>query len=122
MTPTSRVIALLRNPVDQMHSQHSEMLFQGDEDIASFAEAIDAEEDRRRGERVPPGCQKVFGLLYRDIARYGDQVERYLSRVRARPGVRRALRRPRRRRRRRPIAGSSSSSTSILGTDPSSKW
>jgi len=77
--PDSRVVALLRNPVDQMHSQHSEMLFQGEEDIASFGEAVAAEEARRRGERVPPGCQKVFGLLYRDIARYGEQVERYFS-------------------------------------------
>jgi hypothetical protein len=77
--PESRIIALLRNPVDQMHSQHSEMLFQGDEDIASFDEALAAEEDRKHGALVPPACQKVFGLLYRDIARYADQVERYLS-------------------------------------------
>ncbi len=77
--PGSRVIALLRNPVDQMHSEHSEMLFQGDEDIASFADAVAAEDDRRRGERVPPGCQKVFGLLYRDIARYCVQIERYFA-------------------------------------------
>jgi hypothetical protein len=62
-----------------MHSQHSEMLFQGEEDLASFALALDAEEERRRGARVPPACRKVFGLLYRDIARYTDQVERYLS-------------------------------------------
>src|ERR1019366_238773 len=71
--PAGRVIGLLRNPVDQMHSQHSEMLFQGDEDIASFPEAIAAEDDRRRGVRVPPGCQKVFGrdqvcfVLYDDL-------------------------------------------------------
>jgi hypothetical protein len=77
--PGSRVIVLLRNPVDQMHSQHSEMLFQGEEDIASFADAIAAEPDRKRGVRIPRGCQKVFGLFYRDIARYGDQIERYLS-------------------------------------------
>ncbi|HEY5023385.1 MAG TPA: sulfotransferase [Acidimicrobiales bacterium] len=77
--PGSRAIALLRNPVDQMHSQHSEMLFQGDEDMASFAQAIAAEDDRRRGVQVPPGCQKVFGLLYRDIALYGGQVERYIT-------------------------------------------
>jgi hypothetical protein len=77
--PASRVVALLRNPVDQMHSQHSEMLFQGDEDISSFGDAIDAEADRKDGRRVPPGCQKVFGLFYRDIARYGDQIERYQS-------------------------------------------
>src|SRR5579863_9256068 len=62
--PASRVIALLRNPVDQMHSQHSEMLFQGDEDIASFGQAIAAEAQRKRGALVPPGCQKVFGLFY----------------------------------------------------------
>jgi hypothetical protein len=77
--PDSRVIALLRSPVDQMHSQHSEMLFQGDEDLPRFGDALAAEDDRRRGVRVPPGCQKVFGLLYRDIARYADQVERYLA-------------------------------------------
>jgi len=77
--PKSRIIVLLRNPVDQMYSQHSEMLFQGDEDIASFGEAIAAEDDRKQGVRVPPGCQKVFGLFYRDLARYRDQVERYVS-------------------------------------------
>jgi Sulfotransferase domain len=75
--PHSRIIVLLRNPVDQMHSQHSEMLFQGDENLVSFEDAIAAEPQRKRGERVPPGCQKVFGLFYRDIARYCDQVERY---------------------------------------------
>jgi hypothetical protein len=53
------------------------MLFQGDENLVSFEDAIAAEPQRKRGERVPPGCQKVFGLFYRDIARYCDQVERY---------------------------------------------
>jgi hypothetical protein len=77
--PDSRIVVLLRNPVDQMHSQHSEMLFQGEEDIASFGDAIAAEPERRRGVLVPPGCQKVFGLLYRDIARYADQVQRYFT-------------------------------------------
>ena len=78
--PGSRVIVLLRDPVDQMHAQHAEMLFQGDEDIADFAEALAAEPDRRRGDRVPAGCQKPFALLYRDIATYGPQLERYLAR------------------------------------------
>jgi hypothetical protein len=77
--PDSRVIALLRDPVEQMHSQHSEMLFQGDEDIADFADALAAEEARRRGDRLPVGCRKPFALWYRDIARYAEQVERYLA-------------------------------------------
>jgi hypothetical protein len=77
--PSSRIIILLRNPVDQMHSQHGEMLFQGDEDIRDFGQALAAEADRRCGRRIPPGCRKHFGLLYRDIARYAEQVDRYLS-------------------------------------------
>jgi hypothetical protein len=77
--PNARVIALLRNPVDQMHSQHSEMLFQGEEVVDSFGKAIALEDERKRGDHVPPGCQKVFGLFYRDIARYAEQVERYFS-------------------------------------------
>jgi hypothetical protein len=77
--PHSRILIMLRNPVDQMESQHSEMLFQGEEDIVGFAEALDAEPDRQVGKRIPTGCTKPFALRYRALARYADQVERYLS-------------------------------------------
>ena len=77
--PTSRILAMLRNPVDQMHSQHSEMCFQGEEDLASFAEAVAAEDDRRHGRRLPPGCRKPFALRYLDLTRYAEQLERYLE-------------------------------------------
>ena len=70
---------LLRNPVDQMYSQHSEMLYQGDENIRDFAEALAAEEDRALGRRIPPGCRKPFALQYRAVARYHDQADRYFS-------------------------------------------
>jgi hypothetical protein len=77
--PASRVIAILRNPVDQMHSQYSEMRFQGEEDISDFVGALAAEEARAAGRRVPPGCKKVFALRYRALARYHDQLARYLE-------------------------------------------
>jgi len=77
--PDSRVLILLRNPVDQMHSSHSELLFQGDEDIRDFEAALSAEPARCRGERIPAGCRKPFALRYRAIAHYADQVERYLD-------------------------------------------
>ena len=38
---------LVRNPVDQMYSQHSEMVFQGDEDITDFSLAVAAESERQ---------------------------------------------------------------------------
>jgi len=77
--PDSRIIIMLRNPVDQMHSQHSEMLFQGDENLRDFSQALAAEEDRKRGHQIPPRCRKTFGLFYRDLARYAEQVERYFT-------------------------------------------
>ena len=77
--PDARIIVMLRNPVDQMYSQHSEMLYQGDEDIRDFAQALEAEEDRALGRRIPPACRKAFALQYRAVARYHDQVARYFA-------------------------------------------
>lgn len=77
--PSARIVAMLRNPVDQMHAEHSEMRYQGEEDIADFADALAAEADRRRGRRIPAGCKHAFGLYYRDLTRYASQLERYFS-------------------------------------------
>ena len=77
--PASRIIVMLRNPVDQMHAEHSEMLYQGEEDIADFAAALDAEPDRLEGRRIPAGSQHAFGLHYRAGARYAGQLERYFT-------------------------------------------
>jgi hypothetical protein len=77
--PSARIVAMLRNPVDQMHAEHSEMRYQGEEDIADFADALAAEPERLRGRRIPAGCRHAFGLFYRDIARYAGQLERYFS-------------------------------------------
>ncbi|HMK62339.1 MAG TPA: sulfotransferase [Acidimicrobiales bacterium] len=77
--PNSRVVVMLRDPVDQMYSEHSEMLFQGEEDLTDFADALAAEEDRKQGRRIVEGCHHAFGLFYRDVARYADQLERYFS-------------------------------------------
>jgi len=79
-SPDARAIAMLRNPVDMMYSLHGEALFQGDEDIADFAEALAAEDDRRQGNRIPPTCQgALWSLFYRDVARYAEQVERFFD-------------------------------------------
>ena len=78
--PDARAVAMLRNPVDMMYSLHAEALFQGDEDIADFAEALAAEEDRRQGRRIPPTCQgALWSLLYRNVAGYADQVQRFMD-------------------------------------------
>src|SRR6185436_3306607 len=46
-----RVIIMLRNPVDVMYSQHSQLVFNQREDLADFGAALDAEPDRLAGHR-----------------------------------------------------------------------
>lgn len=76
--PDARIIIMLRNPVDVMHSLHGELSFYGGEEIADFAEALAAEPDRKRGERRKQGG-RAEALYYRDAVRFADQVERYLA-------------------------------------------
>jgi hypothetical protein len=76
-SPDARYIVLVRNPVDMLHSLHSEFLFQGAEDLTDFGEALGAEEDRLHGKRIPPTCNIPWALQYRAVARVGEQLARY---------------------------------------------
>lgn len=77
--PEARIVVMLRNPVDQMYSFHSERLYGQNEDIVDFVEALKAEDERKHGERIPALARLVEGCFYRDVARYSNQVERYLD-------------------------------------------
>lgn len=77
--PNAKIIILLRNPVDVMHALHSEFLWDCNEDIPDFAEAISAQELRSRGERLGPTTHFPQGLLYEKVVSYADQVERYFQ-------------------------------------------
>lgn len=74
-----RIIIMLRNPVDMIYSLHTISLFNGNEGIENFKEALDAEEDRKQGLRIPPHAHLVQGLFYRDIATYSPQVQKYID-------------------------------------------
>ncbi|MEP6468458.1 MAG: sulfotransferase [Chloroflexota bacterium] len=75
--PDAQIIVMLRNPVDVMHAQHSQMLFNAAEDIPDFGGALEAEPMRRRGERLPSGPIRIETLFYRQSVRFAEQVERY---------------------------------------------
>jgi hypothetical protein len=78
--PQARILIMLRNPVEMLYAQHSELVYQWIEDIASFPRALAAEADRKQGRRLPKGCFPVPRsiLFYREVAKYAAQVERYL--------------------------------------------
>lgn len=77
--PGAQIIAMVRNPVDVMHAEHSQLRFNVEEDIADFGAALDAEPARRRGERLPPGPLRPETLYYRHSVRFAEQLERYLA-------------------------------------------
>jgi hypothetical protein len=75
----ARIIIMLRDPVDTMYSLHSQLIVNGAEDIVDFEAALDAEEDRKKGRRIPQGADPVQRLFYREMTSYTKQVERYLN-------------------------------------------
>ena len=79
-------IVMLRNPVDVMYSQHSQLVFNQREDLTDFAAALAAEDDRRAGRRIPANAIRPEALFYRHSVRFAEQVQRYFD-VFGRDGV-----------------------------------
>jgi hypothetical protein len=82
---SAKIIIMLRDPVDMIYSLHSQFLHELLEDIDDFKDALDAENDRRHGLRIPVG-KYITGrhftkemLYYREVAKYTQQIERYLT-------------------------------------------
>ena len=78
--PESRIIAMVRNPIDVMHSFHSQLLYQGEEDIEDFEAALAAEPARERLAESGNGSGVRGSLLYRRVVCFAEQIERYLNR------------------------------------------
>jgi hypothetical protein len=76
-SPSASIIVMLRNPVDMLYAQHSQFLYNCNEDIPDFETALKAEADRKQGRQIPRQAHFVEGLFYRETAKYAEQVQRY---------------------------------------------
>jgi hypothetical protein len=79
VNPDARIIAMLRNPVQMLYSLHGRRVYGGSEDLRRFEEALAAEADRKRGERLPARPRNVKALFYREVGSYAGQLERYIA-------------------------------------------
>ena len=77
--PSARIIAMVRNPVDALYSLHSQLLYNGNEDITDFEAALRAEPARKAGHRIPPTAVAKWCLSYRDTVRFSEQLQRYFD-------------------------------------------
>lgn len=77
--PSSRLLVMLRNPMDMAVSMHAQALWSCDENIEDFGNAWAACADRRAGDKVPRHCRDSKVLLYDRMPLLGSQLSRLLE-------------------------------------------
>lgn len=77
--PEARILIMLRNPVEMIHSLHSLYLRTGNEEIEDVEAAVAAQADRKRGRRIPATTYFPEGLLYTENAMFSEMVQRFLE-------------------------------------------
>jgi hypothetical protein len=77
--PSARIIAMYRNPVEMVHSFHSQLLYVGEENVPDFEQAWRLQGRRAQGLDLPPRSRGAFLLQYAELGRFGTQTERVLA-------------------------------------------
>ena len=77
--PEARIIVMLREPVEMLYSLYHQFRFDGNEHLPTFEEALAAEDERRASRRITRQTYLPQALVYRETARYMEQVRRYLD-------------------------------------------
>lgn len=77
--PEAKIIVMLRNPIQLVHSYHAQLLYNTGEDEPDFETAWRLQSVRQAGQQIPKRCGNPRVLQYKEIARLGSQVEKLLS-------------------------------------------
>jgi Sulfotransferase domain len=77
--PDTKLIVMLRNPVDLLCSLHSDMVWICFENEPDFERAWSLQCERQAGRRVPTLCQVPWFLQYREVGRLSRHVRRLLE-------------------------------------------
>ncbi len=76
--PDARLIAMVRDPVELVHSLHAQLLYTYDESEADFETAWRLQAQRRAGRSIPEKCRQPAFLQYAEVASVSTQLERFL--------------------------------------------
>jgi len=78
-SPAAKILIMLRNPVDVLHSMHSQHLYDGNEVVKDFEMAISLDDERRSGNKNLRALDFYELPPYRDSVLFTQQVKRYLD-------------------------------------------
>jgi hypothetical protein len=81
-SPYSKIIIMLRSPVDLLYSNYYQFLYNENEDIRSFEDALIAEPLRKQGRMIPKRAHFIQGLFYSETVKFTEQIERYIDKFR----------------------------------------
>tara|TARA_Y100000310_G_C20657952_1_gene803026 strand:- start:483 stop:1373 length:891 start_codon:yes stop_codon:yes gene_type:complete len=75
----AKIVVMLRNPVDLVHSFHSQLYTNLDEDQPDFEKAWKLQEVRRKGKKIPKKSRTPALLQYKKVGSLGKQVSELLK-------------------------------------------
>jgi hypothetical protein len=79
INPAAKIMLILRNPVDIVHSWHSHSLSTLNEDQVDFETAWGLQDERALGRHLPPRCIEPFFIQYREVGLLGKYLEQVLT-------------------------------------------
>ncbi len=74
--PSSKLIYMIRNPIEVAYAMHGELVRHHYEDEPDFEVAWELQDARRGGKRIPRNCFVPHQLIYRDVVDYPRQLRR----------------------------------------------
>lgn len=77
--PEARIIMMVRNPVEVVHSLHAQLLYTTNEDVKDFDKAWGLQEARAKGKEIPETCTSPAVLQYLEVASFGKQYQKLNS-------------------------------------------
>lgn len=77
--PESKIIALFREPVDYLYSQHAQFLYGLAENEIDFCKALELEKGRKAGKKIPKNIREPSMLHYSEKVMYANHLKRFLE-------------------------------------------
>lgn len=77
--PDTKIIIMIRNPVDFMYSDHKQLVNACIEDEKDFQKAVELESTRKEGINIPAGVRYPSHLFYTERAKFYKEIKRYMD-------------------------------------------
>jgi hypothetical protein len=77
--PDASIVIMLREPAEMLYSLYHMFRYDRNEHLPTFESALESEAARSAGELITRQTYFAQGLVYREVARYAEQVQRYFE-------------------------------------------